>query len=293
MQIIRNVFLLSLLTILSQPSFASPEMSSSKLEKCMSTECVNMFKQFKKYARHEMPIAMETLGNFYMHGYGVKQNFTKALRNYERTAKYGSATAQYKTGLMYILGMGVEEDNIEKGITWLRWSFKNGNNDAAYYLAALYIKGEKVEKDLLIAKDWLEKSSKMGHGKSQFLLAQLYETGSFGSDQQSKAIALYSKSAFKSDGAKERLIALNVPLPEQVDTDTDIEHIEVASLPFMEMMELKLAGLKNYAIPGANTGSMVIAAHCRNAKINCGLVGIKPYTATMNSLLASQSQIMQ
>jgi TPR repeat protein len=286
MKIIRNVFLLSLLSLFSHSSFASPEMSSPKLEKCMSTECVNMFKQFKKYARHNMPIAMEALGNFYMHGYGVKQNFKKALRNYEHSARYGSATAQYKAGLMYILGMGTEENKIQKGITWLRFSFKNGNNDAAYYLAALYIKGEKVEKDLLIAKDWLEKSSKMGHGKSQFLLAQLYETGSFGSDQQSKAIALYSKSAFKSDGAKERLIALNVPLPEQVDTD--IERIKVTPLSFIEAMELKIAGLKNMPAPGVTTGSMISSSFCRNAKYDCGNAGIKPYTAAMNSLLNSQ-----
>jgi len=257
-------FLISLLTF-SQLSFAS-----TKLEKCMTNECIEMFKNFKKYARHDMPIAMEALGNFYMNGYGVEQNEKKALKYYEHTAKYGSATAQYKAGLLYILGK--EAKNIDRGLTWLKWSVKNGNSDAAYYLGVLYIEGKKVDKNFIEAKRWLDISVEKGHANSQYLLAQLYENGTFGEDEKSKSIDLYTKSAFKVEASKDKLKQLNIALPEQVDDG--IEHIEVNPLPFFEMLGLKLAGLRNYPTPAAETGSKVISPSCRNSKINCGRVNI-------------------
>jgi len=245
--------------------------ASDELKECMSEKCVKMFKNFKKYARHDMPVAMEALGNFYMNGYGVKQNFKKALKYYEHTAKYGSATAQYKTGLMYILGIAGEK-KIKRGLTWLRWSVKNGNGEAAYYLAAMYIKGEVVEKNVEEAERWLKISSDNGHKKSQFLLGQLYETGSLGEEKKTQGVELYNASVFEVEGAKERLIALKEPIPQQVDDE--IEHIEVNPLPFFEMLGLKLAGLKNYQTPGLESGSRVISPSCRNAKINCGRVNV-------------------
>jgi len=267
MQLFR-MFLLLLLSSLSYPSF-----SSTKFEPCMSKDCVQLFKDFKKYARHDMPIAMEALGNFYMNGYGVEINNTKALHFYERTAKYGSATAQYKTGLMYILGMGQEKD-VSHGITWLRWSVKNGYNKAAYLLGTLYLKGKYIGQDIDKAIHWLEISSKKGDAQSQFLLAQIYEQEQFGNKDLSKAIELYSQSAFKVEGSAKKLEDLHIPLPKNIDKNDGIEHIEVNPLPFLELMALKLAGLKNYETPTIGTGTRVLYPSCRNAKINCGKVGI-------------------
>jgi len=271
MNILKNTLLIFSILTFSHAAVASYN-AGNKLEKCMTQECVNMFKNYKRYARHAMPIATEVLGNFYLHGYGVEQNFIKALRYYEHTANYGSATAQYIAGFMYILGMG--KLDIEKGMRWLRWSFKNDNNEAAYYLGVLYLKGEKIDKDLHKAKSWLEKASNKGHAQSQFVLGQMYETGMLGAEQLSKAIDLYSQSSFENAGARERLTALNVALPEPKAEDDGIEHIEVNPLPFTEMLELKLAGLKNHSTPTSRALAGHIEVSCRNAKINCGKVGI-------------------
>jgi len=267
MSIFRS-FLLLLSLCLSHSSF-----SSTKFESCMSKDCIQLFKDFKKYARHDMPIAMEALGNFYMNGYGVEINQTKALRYYEHTAKYGSESAQYKTGLMYLLGMGQDQD-VSRGITWLRWSVKNGYNKAAYLLGTLYLKGEYIEQDIDKAIHWLEISSKKDDAQSQFLLAQIYEQEQFGNKDISKAIELYSQSAFKVEGSAKKLEDLHIPLPKHIEQDDGIEHIEVNPLPFLELMALKLAGLKNYETPTTGTGTNVISPSCRNAKINCGKVGI-------------------
>jgi len=268
MQLFTKISFFLMLSIFSNLSF-----SSTKLEACMTDECIKTFKNFKRYARHDMPIAMEALGNFYMNGYGVEINQTKALRHYEHTAKYGSKTAQYKTGLMYILGMGQDKD-VSRGISWLKWSVKNGYNKAAYQLGALYLKGEVIEQDIEKAIHWLEISSKKGDAQSKFLLAQIYEQDKFGNKDLSKAITLYTQSAFKAEGSVKKLEDLNVPVPEYIEQNDGIEHIEVNPLPFLELMGLKLAGLKNYQTPTKGTGSRLIAPSCRNAKVNCGRVGV-------------------
>jgi len=264
MQLFR-IFLLLLLSSLSYPS-----LSSTQLEPCMSAECVQMFKDFKKYARHYSPVAMEALGNFYMNGYGTEKNFARALKYYVRTGKYGSATAQYKAGLMYLYGIGKDE-NISLGISWLKSAVRNEYNPAIYYLGAMYIRGDKVEQDTEKAIHLLEVSANNGHAASQFLLAQIYEQDSFGIKDPSKAIALYSQSALKIEAAAQKLTDLNIPLPKQPAQDDGIEHIEVTPLPFLELMELKIAGLRNAPMPGFK---LIISPGCKIAKRDCGEAGI-------------------
>ncbi|MEP2601468.1 MAG: hypothetical protein ABJH28_08330 [Paraglaciecola sp.] len=43
-----------------------------------------MFKDFKKYAQKGHPSAMETLGNFYIVGYGTEKSESKALKMYKK-----------------------------------------------------------------------------------------------------------------------------------------------------------------------------------------------------------------
>jgi len=102
-------------------------------------------------------------------------------------------------------------------------------------------------------------------------LAQIYEQDSFSIKDKSKAIALFTKSAIKIEAAAQKLTDLNIPLPKQPKQDDGIEHIEVTPLPFLELMELKIAGLRNAPMPGFKLN---ISPGCKIAKYDCGEAGI-------------------
>jgi len=145
-----------------------------------------MFKDFKKYARHRSPVAMEALGNFYMNGYGTEKNF------------------------------GIKDP--------------------------------------------------------------------------SKAIALYSQSALKIEAAAQKLTDLNIPLPKQPVQDDGIEHIEVTPLPFLELMELKVAGLRNSPVPGFQTS---ISPSCKIAKRDCGNADITDKSLILHLLRNNVRQTLK
>jgi TPR repeat protein len=240
----------------------SSALPSYQVEACEESQCVENFKKMKKYARHHIPMATEALANFYMHGYGVEQDYVRALRLYERTAKHGSATAQYKTGIMYILGIG--KKNLDRGVNWLEWAVKNEHYQSAYTLGLMYYHGENLPLNRKKAIKWLDIAAKNGHEQAQFTLGQLYETGTIVKKNLNKAIELYEKSSSKLDDSKSRLIALNQAIPE-VKSD-DMERIEVNPIPFQEMIDMKAEGMRNIALAGYGKSP---GFSCRHSTRNC------------------------
>ena len=238
--------------------------ASYNLEPCMESQCVTNFKNMKKYARHSIPMATEALGNFYLFGYGTAKDEVKALKYFERTAKHGSPTAQYKTGVMYIFGVG--KKNLTRGVKWLEWSAKNDYFEAAYTLGLLYYHGDVLEKDHNKALNWFEMAAENGHAKAQFTVGQFYEAGHVVSRNVDKATDFYQKSVHHNEDSKQRLVALNKDIPAPKRVDDDIEHIEIQSMPLQEVIDLKLAGMKNIELAGY--GKRPNPA-CRNAKISC------------------------
>lgn len=256
-----KVVLAPVLFIVSHASIASFD-----LKPCMESQCIANFIDMKKYARHSIPMATEALANFYMHGYGTEQDYSKALRYYERTAKHGSATAQFKTGLMYIHGLG--KKNIKRGVKWMEWAVKNGHYEAAYILGLHYYHGDILEKNDKEAFKWFEIAAKNNHAKAQFTVGQFYEAGHMVNRDDNKAVELYQESAYKNQNSIQRLVALNkdVPAQEQI-IDDGVEHIEINSMQFQEMVDLKLAGMKNIEVGGYSKSPR--AHSCKKSTANC------------------------
>ena len=57
------------------------------------------------------------LGNAYINGQGVTQNFEEAVKWYRQAATQGDAQAQYNLGNAYINGQGVTQ-NFEEAVQW-------------------------------------------------------------------------------------------------------------------------------------------------------------------------------
>ncbi|MDO6691984.1 hypothetical protein Q4574_01755 [Aliiglaciecola sp. 3_MG-2023] len=152
------------------------------------------------------------MGNFYMLGYGIEKDPRKALSMYKKAGKWDQASAQYKTGLIYLSQM--VDDDPSRGITYLKEAVKNKFYQAAYVLGAVYLEGELVEQDYEEASEWLELASEHNIYKASYLLGKMYDSQLFGEEQKDKAIPLYNKAAYKIAAARDRLKELNQPMPQ-------------------------------------------------------------------------------
>ena len=70
-----------------------------------------------------------------------------------KAAEQGAADAQSNLGLMYALGQGVAEDNVE-AVKWWRKAAEQGLADAQFNLGVMYLFGEGVAEDYVEAYMW-------------------------------------------------------------------------------------------------------------------------------------------
>lgn len=89
------------------------------------------------------------------------QLYTEALR--------GNMAAQYKVGMMYDQGTGVERD-LAKAALWYEKSAWQGYADAQYTLALMYADGRGVARNEERAMIWLAKAARQGDKKARKLL---------------------------------------------------------------------------------------------------------------------------
>ncbi len=81
-------------------------------------------------------------------------NIDKAVDYIQYSAATGYAEAQFKLGLMYFQGLGVQS-NPAVGFYWIEKAAKNDYPEAQIYLAYMYRKGIGVPTDLFKSHYWL------------------------------------------------------------------------------------------------------------------------------------------
>ena len=141
-----------------------------------------------KGAKKECPNCCYKLGELYEDGIWVPKNMKAAISYYKTAAQHNSLPAIKKLqdsvineladqfekseagdteacaqlGQKYLFGHTVEKDP-PKAVEYLTTAAKNGNANAAFYLASCYEKGEKgVAKNEMKAYEWFEKASDLG-----------------------------------------------------------------------------------------------------------------------------------
>ncbi len=134
------------------------------------------------------------LGDMYLNGDGVAQDYGEALRYLTRSANAGNAVAQNNLAYMYAVGKGVEK-NHQKAVEWGMKSAMQGNAQAQLSVAGAYKRGEGVEQDYEKAFEWMEKAAMQGDAVAQNELGIAYELGEGVERDYNKAIEWYQKSA--------------------------------------------------------------------------------------------------
>lgn len=119
---------------------------------------------------------------------------TNAFKYFLQAAELGHAEAQMKVGVSYYAGYGVPQ-NFKKAVEWYLKAIDNGNDDAGFFLAVCYLNGEGVIKDTRKAiQIWTELASR-GHIRSQHNLGDCYDQGLYVDKNPETAFYWYEKAA--------------------------------------------------------------------------------------------------
>ena len=81
-------------------------------------------------------------------------------------AERGNARAQAKLGFMYLTGQGVPQDYVMAAM-WFRCAAEQGNTTAQYFLGLAYNKGQGVPKSNIEAHKWLNLAAARGTGRER------------------------------------------------------------------------------------------------------------------------------
>jgi TPR repeat protein len=82
-------------------------------------------------------------------------------------ANNGDAEAQFNLGLMYEMGLGIEED-FELAFEWYFKSAEQGYAKSQYNVGVFLAIGKGVEKNVELAKKWIIKADKNGYSGGIF-----------------------------------------------------------------------------------------------------------------------------
>jgi TPR repeat protein len=142
-----------------------------------------------------------------------KHRYHRAFKQLHKLAKQGHPTAQHIVGMMYENGIGVEK-NLVKAVTYYEKSAMQDFGDAQCTLGRMYQQGNAVVvKDTEKARDWLTKAAERNIPEAEYNLGMMHANGDGVPQDVAKASQYLQKaSAHGVDAAKVALAKLP-PLP--------------------------------------------------------------------------------
>ncbi len=189
--------LLLVLWICTSPSLADDLGQLKKVEAALTArQYAEAEKMLKPLADGGNGRAAYLLGDLYMNGSGVPQNYSKGKQWLEKAAAAGQATndGEYQIGRTYFEGLGTPKD-YNKAYYWLSKGAADGNPHAMNDLSVMYLHGYGVDKDNKKALELQLKAAKNGCPYAKLSVAEKYEEGHSLPKDLKKARALYEESA--------------------------------------------------------------------------------------------------
>jgi len=118
--------------------------------------------ELEKRAERGDAVSQYRLGLRYTNGRGVEQDYSAATRWLIRAADQGHMDAQYLAGVNYASGRGVEVNHL-RAASFFEKAAAQGHVRSYYQLGEAYANGRGVPKDLPWAARWYEKAAERGH----------------------------------------------------------------------------------------------------------------------------------
>ena len=115
-------------------------------------------------------------------------------------AERGDVDAQYRLGVMYDFGEGVNQDS-EQARHWFEKAAEQGDANAQYFLGVKYDFGEGVNQDSEQARYWFEKAAEQGNTDAQIGLGLIYQNGHGVRQNKRKAKEFFGQACDKGEQA--------------------------------------------------------------------------------------------
>lgn len=161
--------------------------------------------------------AQYKLGILYNRGHGVETNKEEALLWYQKAAEQGLAIAQCKLGDMYLYGLGdMASCNYAEALKWYEKAAAQGDILAQNSLGIMYLKGIGVTQDYAEAAKWYHKSAEQGDGVAQCALGVMYANGDGVARDYGEAVKWLLKSADQNNVAAQSTLAAMYDVGEGV-----------------------------------------------------------------------------
>ncbi len=187
------------------------DVTSKNKKFCVTAECETQLIKLKKYARWGDAKAQLALGTAYLYGDGIEQDIEKALFNLQqaswnsskKSGKYAQK-ATYMLANIYQKGIGVEVD-YEKAASLYEQLAEKKYSPILFENAMLaFVLGNNSK-----AIELLNQASENKYKPATYLLAQLYQTGQFVT-QNLWTSAQYYKPLVTKDYKDSRLQFTNI-----------------------------------------------------------------------------------
>ena len=170
------LLLITLLFTVSFPVNADTSLYERGKDLIEEKDYEKALKAFELSAKTGDLDALTAVGIMYIVGVGVEQNDVKGLEYIIKAANQSHPKAQYTLGALYYLGIGVSLD-YEKAFSWINLSAKQGYLDAQHNLAEMYENGKGVKKNLEKAYEYYLLAARKGNLDSQKRIAEMYKEG--------------------------------------------------------------------------------------------------------------------
>lgn len=101
-----------------------------------------------------------------------KKQTQKDVMNCREAAEQGDKISQTLLGEMYLYGKGVSQDYVE-AVKWFRKSAEQGHIGAYYPLGCMYEEGKGVPRDHDEAVKWFRKAGEQGYADTQLKIDEM------------------------------------------------------------------------------------------------------------------------
>lgn len=149
---------------------------------------------WKPLAEKNNPDALYNIGLLYMKGLGVDEDFRAAKHWFKQAAKYGSVDAAYNLGVIYKqrrFGYPSSKD----ALYWWRQAAERGHPESQFNLGVMLAYGNGTKKDLPAALKLWQQAARQSNANAINTLAQVYDQGLFGIPADPAKAAFWKKKA--------------------------------------------------------------------------------------------------
>ncbi|UDQ98048.1 tetratricopeptide repeat protein [Lentisphaerota bacterium WC36G] len=143
--------------------------------------------------------AQNALGEAFLNGYGVKQNYSQAMQFFKRAAAESYIPAIANVGFMYLNGIDVQPNTV-RAMEYFQRSISKNYPPALYGLGLCYAKRKEFEKAAL----WFRKAARLNYPPAMNELGVMYTAGKGVPKDLKTAFALFKNAAKNGNAAAQK-----------------------------------------------------------------------------------------